>query len=159
MHPTMAQATAHETINRGHMERGVAYNILMGENTPDKKHEKTLHKLCREADQARKDTNNVVFDHRLRYNSQLAGFITSTKGTLQAKQDEVWEHMQSPVDTVGMPQEICLCLALQVLELLTTIPLDIFFHAPFPMMLAYSLESYSSQAWLENEEETYSLGR
>ena len=158
MHPTIAQATAHETINRGHMERGVAYNILMSANTPNKKHEKTLDKLHREADQAWKDTNNVVFDHQLRYNSQLAGFITSTNGTLQAKQDEVWEHMQSPVNTSGMPQEICLCFPLQVLELLPIIPLDISFHAPFPMMLAYSLESYSSQAWLENEGETYSLG-
>ena len=28
VHHAMAQATAHETINRGHMERGMAYNIL-----------------------------------------------------------------------------------------------------------------------------------
>ena len=32
--------------------------------------------------------------------------------------------------------------------------LDISFHAPFPMMLAYGPESYSLQAWLENKDET-----
>ena len=52
MHHATAQATAHETINRGHVERGAAYNILMHANAPDKKWEKTLWKLHREANQA-----------------------------------------------------------------------------------------------------------
>ena len=65
----------------------------------------------------------------------LAGFITSTKRILQAKGDKVLEHMQSLTDRVGMPQDTCLCLILQVLELFPTIPLDISFHAQFPMML------------------------
>ena len=154
----VAQATAHETINRGCMEKGTAYNILMSANAPDKKLEKTLRKLHREANQAWKDTNNVVYEHQLRYDLQLAGFIMSTKEMLQAKWDEVWECMQNFVDMEGMPQVTCLCLALQVLKLLPNILLDISFHAPFPMMLAYGPESYSSQAWLENEEETYALG-
>ena len=72
---------------------------------PNKKHEKTLQTFCREADQAWKDTNNVVFKHQLRYDSQLAGFITLAKGILQEKQDEVWECMQSLVDMAGMPQD------------------------------------------------------
>ena len=80
MHHAMAQATAHKTINRGHMERGVAYSVLMSANSPNKKHEKTLWKLCREADQAWKDTNNVVFKHQLRCNSHLASFITLHQG-------------------------------------------------------------------------------
>ena len=99
MHHTAAQATTHETINRGCMERGTAYNILMSANTSDKKCEKTLQKL------------------QLRYDLQLAGFIISAKGQ-GAKQDEAWECMQSLLDTMGVPQDTCLCLALQVLELL-----------------------------------------
>ena len=158
MHHTVAQATAHETSNRRHAERSMAYNILLSANTLDKKCERTLQKLHKEAEQAWKDTNNMVFEHQLRYNSQLAGFITSTKGTLQAKWDEVWECMHSLTDTAGMPQDTCLCLTLQVLELLPIIPMDISFCAPFPMMVTYGPESYLSQAWLENEEETSSLG-
>ena len=60
--------------------------------------------------------------------------------------------MQSLVDMAGMPQDTCLCFTLQVLELLPTILLDIFFCTPLPMMLAYGLESHSSWAWLKNEE-------
>ena len=67
MHHATSQATAHETINRGHVERGVAYNVLMSANAPDKKHQRTLSKLHREADHAWKDTNNVVYEHQLRY--------------------------------------------------------------------------------------------
>ena len=100
----------------------------------------------------------MVFDHQLRYDSELASFINSTEKTLQAKGDEVWECMQSLTNAAGMLQDTCLCLALQVLELLPTIPLDISFHTLLPMMLVYGLESYSSQAWHENEEETSSLG-
>ena len=158
MHHAMAQATAHETINRGHMDRDVAYNVLMSANAPDKKCDKTLHKLHREADQDWKDTNNVVYKHQLKYDLQLAGFIMSAKGMLQAKQDKVWEHIQNLVNMGGMPKDTCLCLTLQVLELLPTILLDISFHTSFPMILAHGPESYSSQAWLKNEEETYSLG-
>ena len=50
MHHTMAQATAHETINVGWMARNTAYSILPDDQTPDKKHEKTLQQLCTEAD-------------------------------------------------------------------------------------------------------------
>ena len=100
----------------------------------------------------------MVFQHQLRYNSQLASFITSAEGMLQAKQDKVWVCMESLVDSSRMPRDTCLCLALQVLKLLPMIPLDISFCAPFPMMLTYGPQSYLSQAWLENEEETYSLG-
>ena len=106
MHHATAQATTHETINRGCVERGIAYNILMSTNAPNKKWEKTLQKLQREANQAWKDTNDVVFKHQLRYDSQLVSFITSAERMLQAKQDEVWACMQSLVDSSGMPQDI-----------------------------------------------------
>ena len=141
MHHTMAQATAHETINRGHVERSMACNVLLSANASNKKCKRTLRKLCKEADQAWEDTNHVVFDHQLRYDLQLASFINSAKKTLQAKWDEVWECMQSLTDAVGIPQDACLHLTLQVLKLLPTIPLDISFHASFPMMLTCGPES------------------
>ena len=158
MHHTMTQATAHETINWRWVERSAAYNVLLSANASNKKCERTLQKLHKEAAQAWKDTNHVVFDQQLRYDLELASFINSAEKMLHAKLDEVWECMQNQTNVIGMPQDTCLCLTLQVLELLPTIPLDISFHAPFPMMLMYGPESYSSQAWLQNEEETSSLG-
>ena len=120
MHHAAAQATAYETINRWCMERGAAYNVLISANAPDKKCQRTLRKLCKEANQAWKDTNNVVYKHQLRYDWQLAGFITPTEGVLQAKWDEILEHMQNLMDMGVMSLDTCLCLAVQVFQLLLT---------------------------------------
>ena len=71
---------------RGWVERSAAYNVLLSVNASNKKHERTLQKL-------HKDTNHMVFDHQLRYDSELASFINSAEKTLQAKWDKVWECM------------------------------------------------------------------
>ena len=84
--------------------------VLLSANASDKKCERILQKLHKEANQAWKDITHVVFDHQLRYDSQLASFINSVEKTLQAKWDKVWEHMLS--NMAGMPQDTCLCLAL-----------------------------------------------
>ena len=65
MHHTMAQTTAHETINTGQMAWNTAYSILPDGHALDKKHEETLQQLPIEADKAWKDTNNMVFNHQL----------------------------------------------------------------------------------------------
>ena len=159
MYHTAAQATTHKTINTGSVGRGAAYSVLMNGGNSDKKHEETLQTLCEEADKAWEDTNNVVFNHQLRYDTQLVSFIASAKKTLQEKIDEVWEHVQSLLYVAGIPQDVCLCLALQVLELLPTIPIDLSFCTSIPMMLAYGPESYMSHAWLEDGGKTSSLGK
>ena len=79
MHHAMAQATAHKTINAGQMAQNVAYSILPDDQTPDKKHEETLQQLHTEADRAWKDTNNLVFNHQLCYDGQLAASISNAE--------------------------------------------------------------------------------
>ena len=89
MHHAMAQATAHEAINAGQMAQNAAYSILLDEQTPDKKHEETLQQLHAKADQAWKGTNDLVFNHQLCYDGQLAAFISNAERSLQEKQDKV----------------------------------------------------------------------
>ena len=55
MHHAAAPATAHETINRGWVERSMAYNMLLSASASDKKCKRTLQKLCKKAHQAWKD--------------------------------------------------------------------------------------------------------
>ena len=157
MHHAMAQATAHETINVGWMARNVAYSILPEGQAQDKKHEETLQQLCAEADKAWKDTNNLVFNHQLHYNGELLAFISNTKRTLQEKQDEVWGHIHRLVDIEGVPHNTCLSLALQVLDKLLTVPIDLSYHMLIPMMLAYGPESYAYQTWSKDGGETSAL--
>ena len=85
MHHSMAQATAHETINVGWMAQNTAFSILPDDQTQDKKHEETLQQLHAEADNAWKDTNDLVFNHQLHYDGQLVAFISNTERTLQEK--------------------------------------------------------------------------
>ena len=96
-------------------------------NQPDMDHEEFLHQFCLEADQAWKDTNDIIFSHQLKYDAQLAAFITTAEGTLQAKRDEIWSCIHSIAEAAGLPNKACLSLALQILEKLPTLPLDLSF--------------------------------
>ena len=57
---------------------------------------------------------NVIFSHQLqlRYDSQLAAFISMVEETLQAKRDEIWRHVHNLADAAGLSQDACLTLAL-----------------------------------------------
>ena len=89
----------------------------------------------------------------------MVGFIASAEKTLQKKWDEVWEHVQSLTDVAGISHDVCLCLAVQVFELLPIIPIDLSFRTPIPMMLANDPETYASHTWHEDGGETSSLDK
>ena len=85
VHCPTAQATAHETINARCMAHNAAFSAITT-NQPDVDCKEFLHQFHAEADQAWKDTNDIIFSH---HDAQLAAFITTAEGTLQAKQDEI----------------------------------------------------------------------
>ena len=156
MHRTMAQAMVNETINAGCMAHNAAFSTIAA-NQPDKDHEKFLCQFCAEANQAWKDKNDVIFSHQLRYDSQLVAFISTAEGTLQAKWDEIWSHIHSLANAASLPHEACLTLALQILDKLPTLPLDLSYHTAIPRMLAYCLETYAFQAWSTTGDGDYLL--
>ena len=90
--------------------------------------------------------NDVIFSHQLKYDDQLAAFITTAEGTLQAKQDKIWSHVHSIMEAAGLPYKACLTLALQILDKLPTLSLDLSYRTAIPRMLAYCPESYAFQA-------------
>ena len=136
MNRATAQATAHKTINAGQMAQNAAYSILPEGWTRDKKHEKTLQQLHTKADKAWKDTKDLVFNHQLRYNGELLAFISNAKITLQEKWDDIWGCVHKLADVAGVPHDTCQSLALQVLNKLPTVPIDLSYHTLIPMMLA-----------------------
>ena len=159
VHHATAQATAHETINVGQMAQDVAYSLLQDDQTWDKKCEETLQQLRTEADKAWKDTNDLVFNHQLRYDGQLVAFISHAERALHEKRNKVWECVHRLTDMAGISHNACLGLALQVLDKLPTIPKDLSYHTLIPMMLAYGPESYAYQTWCKDGGETSSLGK
>ena len=156
VHRAVAQASAHETINVGHMAHNATFSIIAA-NQPDGDHKKFLQQFCAEANQAWKDMNDVIFSHQLKYDAQLAAFITTTEGILQAKWDEIWSHVHSIAEVAGLPYKTCLTLALQILDKLPTLPLDLSYHTAIPRMLAYCPESYTFQAWSAMGDRDYQL--
>ena len=119
--------------------------------------EKFLCQFRAEADQAWKDTNDIIFSHLLRYDSQLVAFISTAEGTFQAKRDEIWSHIHSLADAASIPHKACLTLALQILNKLPTIPLDFSYCTAIPMMLAHCPESYAFQPWSTTGDGDYLL--
>ena len=146
MNRAAAQAAVHETINAGHMIHSATFGVATDTQT-DQECESSLHRLCTKANQAWKDANKVIFSHLLRYDSQLAAFISTAEGTLQAKCDEIWRCIHSLADTANIPHTICLPLALQTLDQLPPIPWDLSYHAGIALMFTYGPESYNFQTW------------
>ena len=58
------------------------------------------------------------------------------------------------MDVAGVPNNTCLSLALQVLNKLIMVPIDLSYHTLIPMMLAYGPKSYAYQTWHEDGGET-----
>ena len=90
---------------------------------------------------------------------QLAAFISNAERSPQEKWDKVWEQVCRLTDMAGVSHDACLDLTLQVLDKLPTIPIDLSYCTPIPMMLAYGSESYAYQTWHEDGGETSSLGK
>ena len=85
-------------------------------------------------------------------------FISNAERSLQEKWDEVLECICRLTDVTGVSHNACLGLTLQVLDKLPTIPIDLSYFMPIPMMLAYGPESYTYQTWCKDGGETSSLG-
>ena len=87
-HHTMAQATTHETVLSRCLVSSAAYAVAATTQQAEEQ-ESTLRGLCEEADKAWKDTNDVIFSHLLKYDSELANFLNSAEDALRNKHDEI----------------------------------------------------------------------
>ena len=95
-----------------------------------KKYEETLQQLCTKADKAWKDTNDLV----------------STTSCVMM--ENCWLSLQT---LRGPPRKN------GMLDKLPTVPIDLSYHRPIPMMLAYGPESYAYQTWCKDRGETSAL--
>ena len=61
--------------------------------------------------------------------------------------DQVWATIRALAENEGITFNDCLGLALQVLNLLLQIPVDISFQSQIPLTIAYCLESSVYRRW------------
>ena len=139
MHHNSIQGMVHETLRCSAWE--AAYSAIMKDRVPDDKHEAMTCCLCSEAVVAWKEMHEVMYNHQLQYDGQLATFLTDAKTALDDMQSKVWDAICTLVGNEGIMFDACLGLMLQVLNLLSHIPIDISFHTEIPLTIAYCPES------------------
>ena len=139
MHCNSIQGTANETLTLGCSAREAAYFAIIWDRVPDNECKATTCHLCSEADVTWKEMHEVMYNHQLHYDRQLATFFMDAKMTLSDMRGEVWDAIHALAESEGITFNACLGLTLQVLNLLPQIPIDISFHMQIPLTIAYCL--------------------
>ena len=147
MHHNSIQGMAHKTLTLGHSAQEAAYIAIIQDRVPDDEHEATIHRLCSEADATWKEMHEVMYNHQLQYDRQLATFLTDAKTVLSDMQGKVWDAICTLAENEGITFNACLGLTLQVLNLLPQIPIDISFHMQIPLTITYCPESSVYRRW------------
>ena len=111
-----AHATAHETINARCMAHEAAgIQNMLNPDVDGCKRIEQWQQLTTEADQAWKDTNDVLLSH------QLVEFIAETEKILWAKCTEIWGHVTCIAKMAHLTPEAGLCLILHMVRSLLNI--------------------------------------
>ena len=147
IHHNSIQGTAHETLTLGHSARKAAYFVIIQDRVPDDECEATTCRLCPEADVAWKEMHEVMHNHQLHYDGQLATFLMDAKMALNDMRGEVWDAIHALAESEGITFNACLGLTLQVLNLLPQIPIDISFHTQIPLTITYCPEFSVYRNW------------
>ena len=66
-----------------------------------------------------------MYNHQLQYDQQLATFLTEAETALSNMQGEVWATVHTLAENEGITFDACLGIALQMLNLLPQLPIDI----------------------------------
>ena len=147
MHRNSIQGTVHETPTLGHLAWEAAYSAILWDKIFEAEHEAMTRCLHSEADVARKEMHEVMYNHQLHYNWWLSTFLMDMEMALNNMKDKVWAAIHTLAENEGITFDACLGLALQVLNLLLQIPIDILFQTQIPLTITYCPESSVYRRW------------
>ena len=147
IHRNSIQGTAHETLTLGRSAQEAAYSVILWNDITEAEREATTCRLHSEADAAWKEMHEVMYNHQLDYDWQLAAFLKETETHLSNMRDQVWATVRALTENEGITFNDCLSLTLQVLNLLPQIPVDISFQAQIPLTIAYCPKSSIYKRW------------
>ena len=147
MHRNSIQGMAHKTLTLGCSAQEAAYLAILRDGVSEAEHEATTHHLCSEADAEWKEMHEVMYNHQLHYDQQLSTFLMDTEMTLNNMRGEIWATICTLAENEGITFDACLGLALQGLNLLLQIPIDISFQTQIPLTITYCPESSIYRRW------------
>ena len=148
IHGNSIQGTVHETLTLGHSAWEATYSAILWDDITEAEHEAMTRRLCSEADALWKEMHEVMHNHQLEYNWQLAAFLKETETTLSNMRDQVWTAVCDLVENEGITFNDCLILALPILHLLLQIPMDVLFQIP---LITYCPESSIYRRWCSKQ--------
>ena len=91
--------------------------------------------------------HEVMYNHQLQYDRWLSTFLTDTEMTLNNMRGKIWAAICALAENEGITFDTWLALALQVLNLLLQIPIDVSFQTQIPLTIAYCPESSVYRRW------------
>ena len=147
MHHNSIQGKAYETLMLRCSAREAAYSAILQDRVSEDKCEATTHCLCSEVNAAWKEMHEVMYNHQLQYDQQLATFLTEAEMALSNMRGEVWASVDASAENEGITFDACLGIALQVLNLLLQLSIDISFQTQIPLTITYCPESSIYRRW------------
>ena len=90
IHCNSIQGMAHETLTLGHSARKVTYMAILQDDIMEAEHEAMTCHLHSEADATWKKMHEVMYNHQLEYDRQLADFLKEAEMTLANMRDQIW---------------------------------------------------------------------
>ena len=147
IHCNSIQGTVHEMLTMGCSAQEAAYFAIRRDRVPDNKCEATTHHLCSEADVAWKEVHEMMYNHQLHYDGQLATFLMDAEMALNDMCGKVWDAICALAESESVTYNACLGLTLQVLNLPPQIPIDILFHIQISVTITFCPESSVYGKW------------
>ena len=147
MHHNSIQGMVHETLILGCSAWEATYFTIIWDRVPDNEHEAMTCCLHSEANAAWKEMHQVMYNHQLHYDGQLATLLVDAKMALSDMHGKVWDAIHALAENKGIMFDACMGLTLQVLNLLPQIPIDILSHKQIPLTITYCSESSVYRKW------------
>ena len=147
MHHNSIQGMVHKMLTLGCSAWEATYSAILQNEVSEAECETMTRCLCSETDAVWKEMHKVMYNHQLNYNQWLSAFLTDMETTLNNMRDQVWAAICTLAENEGITFDACLGLALQVLNLLPQIPVDVSFQTQIPLTITYCLESSVYRRW------------
>ena len=89
--------------------------------------------------------NSILFHHTLEYQNKMSDFLTESDEAIEALYDRIWMVVMNVMEDAGKPMADGFQIAMHLVDMLPTIPLQLAFHLSTPGFTGYVPEVYA--AW------------
>ena len=140
------QATGYEKATWGHPDRTMAPLIKSeGEGMSKDKLDEAIEHLREAGGVAWLDTNSLLFSHTLDYQNKMIELITNSQEAIQALHECIWKVVSQVMEDTGKSVVDGLGIALHLVDMLPTIPLQLAFNIATAGLLGCAPKVYA--AW------------